>query len=112
MGKYLLLMYGKEMRMPKNVTKAQMEAGVRPWREYLGPLTKRKKLISSAPVSWRGKMLTARGTKNYSPRSIDLGGYMLIEAKSMAEAIKIAKRSPHHKMRAGVTTIRECMQVM
>lgn len=111
MGKYLLLMYNKEMRMPKRPTKAQMEAGMRPWREYLGPLAKKGVLETALPVAWRGKTVTATGTKNYRPQKVDLGGYMIINAKSMAEAVKIAKNSPHAKTRMGPTTVRECVEM-
>src|SRR5271155_4817524 len=101
MGKYLLLMYNKEMRMPKNPTKKQMEAGMKPWRDYLGPLAKKGKLDSSAPVQRRGKMVTSAGTKDYKAEKVDLGGYMIIKAKDMAEAVKIAKSSPHAKTGMG-----------
>jgi hypothetical protein len=113
MAKYLLLMYGKEMKMPRNPTKAMMEAGVKPWMDYLGPLSKKKVLESSAPVGWNGKMLTAKGgAKSYRAEKVDLVGYMLIKAKSPAEAMKIAKRSPHAVAGMGHTVIRECMDVM
>jgi len=111
MGKYLLLMYNKEMRMPKNPTKKQMEEGMRPWREYLGPLAKKGVLETALPVQWKGKTVTATGTKSYKPQKVDLGGYMIIKAKSMSEAVKIAKRSPHAKLKMGPTTIRECVEM-
>lgn len=111
MGKYLLLMYNKEMRMPKNPTKKQMEEGIRPWREYLGPLAKRKVLESSSPVFWNGKSITKTATKDYKAAKVDLGGYMIINAKNMAEAVKIAKASPHARTGMGTTTIREIVEM-
>ena len=111
MGKYLLLMYNKEMRMPKNPTKKQMEAGMKPWRDYLGPLSKRGRLELSAPVQRKGKMVTPSGTKDYKAQKIDLGGYMIIKAKDMAEAVKIARSSPHAKTKMGPTTIREIVEM-
>jgi hypothetical protein len=111
MGKYLLLMYNKEMRMPKNPTKKQMEDGIRPWREYLMPLMQKGIVESAAPVQWNGKMLTGTGAKNYKASKIDLGGYMIIRAKNMAEALKIAKASPHAKSKMGTTTVREIVEM-
>lgn len=111
MGKYLLLMYNKEMRMPKNPTKKQMEDGIKPWRDYLGPLMKKGVLEASAPVFWNGKTVTKTGAKDYKAEKIDLGGYMIIKAKNMAEAVKIAKNSPHAKSGMGTTTIRECVEM-
>ncbi len=111
MEKYLLLMYNKEMGMPKNPTKKQMEDGIKPWRDYLGPLAKRGRLESSAPVEWNGKVITSSGIKDYKAQKIDLGGYMIIKAKNMAEAVKIAKNSPHARTQMGATTIREIVEI-
>lgn len=111
MKRYLLLMYNKEMRMPENVTKEQMEAGIKPWRDYLDPLMKKRVVESVAPVQWNGKIITKAGTKNYKTEKVDLGGYMVIKAKNMAEALKIAKKSPHAKTQMGPTTIREIVEM-
>lgn len=104
-------MYNKEMRMPKRPTKKQMEEGMRPWREYLGSLSKKGALESSAPVQWNGKSVAKAATKDYKAARIDLGGYMIIKAKNMAEAVKIAKNSPHAKTGMGTTTIREIVEM-
>ena len=113
MGRYLVLMYNEEMRMPKKVTKEMMEAGVKPWRDYLTPLMKKGIVHSTAPVQWKGKMITTSGTKDYKPKRIDLGGYMIIKAKDMGEALKLAKRSPAAKMMkaGGAITVREIVEV-
>ncbi len=111
MGKYLLLMYGKEMKMPKKITKEMAEAGMKPWRNYLNPLMKKGIVEASSPVSWKGKMITSGKTQDYKPRNIDLVGHMVIRAKSMSEAIKIAKKSPHAKMAGTTTTVREIIEV-
>ncbi len=110
MAKYLLLMYGKEMKMPKKVTKEMAEAGMKPWRDYLKPLMK-KGSVDAAPVAWKGKMITGGRTQDYKPRNIDLVGYMVISAGNMSEALKIAKKSPHAKMAGTTTTVREIMDV-
>ncbi|MGD0729307.1 MAG: YciI family protein [Candidatus Micrarchaeaceae archaeon] len=111
MGKYLLLMYNKEMRMPKKPTKKQMEDGMRPWREYLTPLMKKGVVESTSPVQWKGKLVTKAGAKDYKAEKVDIGGYMIVKAKNMAEAVKIAKASPHAKTGMGPTTIREIVEV-
>ncbi len=113
MKRYLLLMYNKEMPMPKNLTKAQMKAGMKPWMDYLAPLNKKKMVESTAPVQWNGKTVTSStAAKDYKAGRLDVGGYMVIKAKNMAEAIAIAKKSPHAKTRMGPTIIREVVEVM
>jgi hypothetical protein len=111
MGKYLLLMYNKQMRMPKSPTKRQMEEGMKPWRKYLGPLMKRGVIVASAPVEWNGSEVSKKGAKSHKSGKVDLGGYMLIKARSMAEATKIAKASPHARTGMGVTLIKECREM-
>jgi hypothetical protein len=56
-------------------------------------------------------MVTKTSTKDYKPQKVDLGGYMIIKAKNMAEAVKIAKSSPHAKTGMGPTTVRECVEM-
>jgi hypothetical protein len=111
MGKYLLLMYNKEMPMPKNPTKAQMEAGMKPWRDYLTPLIKKGVVESVNPVQFHGKSLSSKGAKDYKGAKIDISGYMIIKAKNMAEALKIAQQSPHAKTNMGSTIVREIVEV-
>ena len=111
MARYLLLMYGREMKMPKKVTKEMAEAGMKPWRDYLKPLMKKGSVDAAAPVAWKGKMTTDGRTQNYKPRNIDLVGYMVISAGNMSEALKISKRSPFAKMAGTTTTVREIMEV-
>ena len=97
--------------MPRKPTKQQMEEGMRPWREYLNPLMKKGALETALPVQWKGKTVTSTDTKDYKPQKVDLGGYMIVKAKNMAEAVKIAKKSPHAMTRMGPTTIRECVEM-
>lgn len=111
MARYLLLMYNKKMEMPEKPTKKQMEEGTRPWKEYLKPLSKAGKLEGAAPVRWEGKTLTADGVSDYNAQNIDLGGYIIIKANSMDEAIEVAKRSPHYASNMGPTTIREIVEI-
>jgi hypothetical protein len=106
-------MYNKEMPMPKNPTKEQMEAGLKPWKEYLAPLNKKRRVESVAPVQWNGKTVTSStSVENYKAGRLDVGGYMVVKAKNMAEAIAIAKKSPQAKTKIGPTIIREVVEVM
>ena len=112
MPKYLLLMYNEKMEMPTNPTPEQIENGIKPWRDYISPGTEKGSFVSANPVLWEGKMLTEKGIEDYKPQKIDLGGYMIITAKDMNEAIKIAKQSPHSIMKSGPTTIRKIEEVL
>lgn len=111
MKRYLLLMYNEEMPMPSNPTKEQMEAGIKPWRDYLTPLMNESRVESVSPVQRDGKMVTPTGLQDYKAEKVDLGGYMVVKANSMEEAIEIAKKSPHAMSKSGPTTIREVVDV-
>ena len=99
------------MEMPNKPTPEQIESGIKPWRDYITPLKNKGKSIAANPVMWNGKMLTNNGVEDYKPQKIDLGGYMIVEAKDINEAIEIAKKSPHFLMKSGPTTIREITEV-
>ncbi len=111
MPKYLFLMYNEKMEMPNNPTPEQIENGTKPWRDYIYPLEAKGTFVSANPVSWEGKMLTETGVEDYQPQKIDFGGYMIITANDMDEAIEIAKQSPSYKMKAGPITIRKINEV-
>jgi hypothetical protein len=104
-------MYNKEMRAPRNMTKRQMEEGMKPWDDYFSSLSKRGALESRAQVRRDGRAVRGPAARGYKAKTVDIEGYMVVKARNMAEAVKIAKGSPHARMRMGPTTIRECIEM-
>ncbi|MDE1865041.1 MAG: hypothetical protein KGH94_00160 [Candidatus Micrarchaeota archaeon] len=107
--RYLLLMLNKEMPMPTDPQQA--EAGIKPWREFLGELHRQGKMEGGLPVQRSGKIARKRSVKDYKAKTNDVGGYLIIKADSMEEAVKIAQATPHAKQNMGPTIVRECIDM-
>lgn len=99
----------EQMQMPKDPKES--EAMVKPWMDWLGGLAKKGNLVDALPTQMSGKEVTKAGVKDYKAQKIDLGGYAIIKANSLDEAVKIAQSSPQAKMGLGTTIVRECMEM-
>jgi len=92
---YLLLFRGGAN--PEDMTPDQMKTTMNNWMSWMKGLKKSKQLTVGNPLQDGGKVLSGPKGKNVAqfcdtPDSI--GGYLLIKAKSAAEATKIAKGCP------------------
>jgi hypothetical protein len=98
---YLLLIYADEAQM-KSATQADMEAMFQEYRSLTGELIKSGHMRagdalqpSSTATTVRvrdGKVLSTDGP--FAETKEQLGGYYLVEAKDLDEAIKMAARIP------------------
>lgn len=104
---YLLLIYQDESRM-KDATEGDRKAMFEAYREFTGAIVKSGNLRagdalepSTTATTVRvkdGKTLTTDGP--YAETREQLGGYYLVEAKDLDEAIKLAARIPGAKVGA------------
>ncbi len=92
---YLLLFRGGAN--PEDMSPEQMKATMNNWMSWMKGLKKNKQLTLGHPLQDGGKVLSGPKGKNVAPFSDtpdSIGGYLLIKAKSLAEATKIAKGCP------------------
>jgi hypothetical protein len=92
---YLLLFRGGSN--PEDMTPEQMKTTMNNWMTWMKGLKQRKQLTSGQPLQDGGKMLSGRKGSNVAPyrdTPDSIGGYLLIKAKNLAEATKIAKGCP------------------
>ena len=92
---YLLLFRGG--LDPENMTPEQMKTTMNNWMTWMKALKQRKEMTGGQPLEDGGKVLSGpKGAKvapfRDSPDAI--GGYLLIKAKNLAAATKIAKGCP------------------
>jgi hypothetical protein len=67
------------------------------WMAWMAGLKKRKQLSMGHPLDDGGRVLSGTKGKNVAAFKADkdaIGGYLLIKAKSLTEATKIAKGCP------------------
>jgi hypothetical protein len=92
---YLLLFRGGAN--PEDMTPEQMQATMGNWMAWMKGLKKAKQLVAGHPLEDGGKMLSGPKGKTVAPyleTPESIGGYLLIKAKNMAEAVKISKGCP------------------
>jgi hypothetical protein len=92
---YLLLFRGGAN--PEDMSPEQMRATMNNWMMWMKGLKKSKQLTLGHPLQDAGRLLSGARGKNVAPFSDtpdSIGGYLLIKAKSQAEATKIAKGCP------------------
>jgi hypothetical protein len=113
---YLLLIYDDESKM-KSATQADQNAMFKEYGEFTASIVKTGNMKagdalqpSSTATTVRvreGKTLTTDGP--YAETREQLGGYYLVEAKDLDEALKIAARIPG--ARTGSIEVRPIMQL-
>lgn len=82
----------------------------RQWGEYLGGLASAGALESGAPFAPTGQTVTRDSVSPLELQSVDIGGYALVNAASIEEAVEIAQRAPHIAL-GGTTIVRPCLSV-
>jgi len=92
---YLLLFRGGIN--PEDMTPEQMKTTMNNWMTWMKGLKKRKQMAGGQPLQDGGKILSGSKGKKVSPfrdTKDSIGGYLLIRAKNLAAATKIAKGCP------------------
>jgi len=100
---YMLLMYmrGAQHREERAEPSAAYAAIVAEYRDWAVAREREGRLVSAEKLSDETRVMTAHGGETAIVQTADtdrvLGGYFLITARSLDEAIEIAKSHPHLK---------------
>jgi hypothetical protein len=103
MAQYLLLFVG--LAAPVETSDAQTAEYGRRWGEWMGELAANGTLLSGAPLEPRGFVVGKDGRSDLRLNTVDVGGFMLIQASSDAEAVAVARQAPHIAL-GGTTIVR------
>ncbi|MGH2566576.1 MAG: YciI family protein [Ginsengibacter sp.] len=96
MKEYLLLLRGGIPMASK--TEAENKAETKAWGGYMAALGQKGQLSGGLPLQSGGKTVSAKKTTNEAVTSAKegiVGGYLIVKAGSLDEAVKIAKDCPH-----------------
>ena len=108
MKKFMLLFVGFELQPDDG--SARTQDYMRGWGEWLAGLARRGVIESASRFDWSGKVVKKESAIDLHLQREDIGGYMLIKAESLEEAIKIAQQAPHMAL-GGTVIVRPCMEV-
>jgi hypothetical protein len=98
-----------------NQSPEQMEAEMTLWNAWMGKLAEQNKLTGGEPLHPEGKVV--RGTKKkvtdgpYIESKDIVGGYVLIKAADLEEAVALSKDCPQLNSDSGTVEVREIMKI-
>jgi hypothetical protein len=78
------------------------------WGEWMGGLARDRALPAGAPFVPGGKRVEGDAATDLVLDRVDVGGFALIDATSLDDAVAIAKRAPHMAL-GGATLVRPCV---
>jgi hypothetical protein len=114
MQKYMLLFFGGKQELKydnlKSVSKEQKDAHLKEWTGWIQKLTSDGKFENGYPFGADGKRIDQTGVSGYHFPPDSAGGFIVITASSIDEAVAIAQESPIIK-NGGHILLRQCMEI-
>jgi hypothetical protein len=93
----------------------QMQAELAKWNTWMGGIAQQGKLIGGQPLYPQGKVLKGTSKKLTDGPFIEgkdvVGGYLLIKANDIQDAVEISKGCPSLNSDEGSVEVREIMPV-
>ena len=112
MEKFMLIFQGA---LPSKMSPEQMQANMGKWMAWVDKLAKSEQYVSGEPLSPGGKIVSGKGGKSvtdgpYTEGKEIVGGYFIINAKDMNEAVAISKDCPDFEEGSSVQ-VRQVMKM-
>jgi hypothetical protein len=106
--KYMLLFVG--MATQPDASDATTRDYNASWMQWIGGLAQRGVLESGAPFEPTGRRVEADSSADLELDTVDIGGYLLVEAGDLDEAVAVAQEAPHMAL-GGSTIVRPCVDL-
>ena len=112
MEKFMLIFQGRQMN---GASPDQMQAHMGKWMAWIEKLSKTDQYVAGEPLLPGGKLVTGSGGKTvtdgpYTEGKEVVGGFFIIKAKDMNEAVTISKECPDFDLGSSVQ-VRQIMKM-
>lgn len=107
MQQFLFLFVGLALQPADD--SSQTQAYAKSWVEWMGELAAKGQLVSGSPLEARGKVVQKDSAVDLQLQRMDIGGFMLVRAESLDEAIVLSQQAPHMAL-GGTTIVRPCLE--
>ncbi|MEO5562275.1 MAG: YciI family protein [Chitinophagaceae bacterium] len=112
MEKFMLIFHGGEM---DGLSPEEMQAHMGKWYTWIEKLNKTEQYVSGEPLIPGGKLVSGKGGKSvvdgpFTEGKEVVGGYFIINAKDMDEAVAISKDAPNVNY-GGSVQVRQVMKM-
>jgi len=95
--KEFLLLFRHEAGPRPEMTPEEQAAMMKPWQDWIGGIAAQGKFVSTNPLQSEGKVIRAGGSITdgpYTELKEVLGGYLLLKADDLEDAMKMANECP------------------
>jgi hypothetical protein len=110
MEKYMFIFVGGD---PSHLSPDAQQAHMQKWFAWVEKLTKEKRYVGGEALTPGGKTISgvAKTVTDgpFTESKEVVGGYFVVQAKDMAEAVEMAKRCPDYEL-GGSVQVREVMK--
>lgn len=112
MEKFMLIFHGGQM---DQMSPEQMQEHMGKWFAWIEKLSQTQQYVSGEPLLPGGKLISGKGGKSvtdgpYTEGKEVVGGYFIINAKDMNEAVEISKDCPDYELNGSVQ-VRQVMNL-
>ena len=111
MEKYMFLFRGGDV---SNMTPEQQQAHLGKWLAWVDKLTKQNVYVAGEPLLPGGKTLSGKNKAvtdgPFTESKEVIGGFFIVNAKGLNEAVEMAKESPDFEL-GGTVEVREVMKM-
>ncbi|MEI9911853.1 MAG: YciI family protein [Bacteroidota bacterium] len=111
MEKFMLIFHGG---MPSDQSPEQMQANMGKWMAWIDKLAKAGQYVSGEPLIPGGKLITGKKKTvtdgPYTEGKEIVGGYFIINAENMDEAVKVCDDYPDYE-NGGSIQVRQVMKM-
>jgi hypothetical protein len=112
MEKFMFIFHGG---MSDNPSPDQMQANMGKWMAWIDKLAKQDQYVAGEPLLPGGKLLSGAGGKNvtdgpYTEGKEVVGGFFIVNANDINEAVGIAKECPDFEL-GGTVQVRQVMKM-
>ncbi len=110
MSNFLYLFRGGQEDFDK-LTDEKKQAHMELWQEWLDGLREQGRFVDGLPLSSEGKVVHKKGelitNGPFAEGAEVIGGYMILDAQDIDEALAVAKGNPHFIFGDGTMEVRE-----
>ncbi|MCB0666833.1 MAG: hypothetical protein KDC80_13455 [Saprospiraceae bacterium] len=113
MSNFLFLFRGGHERSSQQ-SPEEMQAEMQKWIDWMRKLKEQGQLVDGLPLGKEGKVVSGKGdiitNGPFAEGSEIVGGYLIVTANSLDEAVVISKGCPNYHY-GGTTEVREIMTI-
>ena len=80
------------------------------WGAWIAGLAEKGVYDSGFPLEWTATAVTKDSATDHPLDEVDVGGYMMINAASLEDAIEIARQAPNVAL-GGTIIVRPCLDI-